>query len=445
MTANDNDPRRPRVAIVGSGVAGLTAALGLQDDCDVVVFEAAPRRGGHILPHAVAGEAGQPRSVDTGFVVFIPQTYPKFTALLDWLGVEHGPAITPFRITDTVRDVAFEAAQLVGLCGKVLPAACRRDLLDLYRVLARLRKDGPGFIDNVPLSSWVADRGYQIETIELGVLPWVASFWGMSPDTVLTVSARVALREIARNSGPHGMHRVRPSTRAYLDALLEAAVRVEHRAERVVGLGLGGRDRDESPMVRTEAGEYPFDRIVLATDAAEAAALLERPDPAAHRVLAALPYVPTVAIVHHDPRWLPTTRQHWRTFHHRRARHGREISSTTTWVFDLLHEWTADPAAIERPTLLTTGEQRFEPERELDPERVAQVYRHRHLVATPAVVDALPKLDQLDRGRPFTLAGSYLGLGALHEDAVVSGARAADKIRNEFGICGYHWPWTKAE
>lgn len=427
---------RPSVAIVGGGIAGLTAALGLQGACRTVVFEARDRVGGHILPYPVTDPQGRPHAVDTAFVVFVPETYPRFTALLGHLGVAHAPAPTQFSITDELRGLSFGAGKLLELCGKVLPAACRRELLAFFQVLGRVRREGLGFLENVPLSQWLRQQGYQPETIELGVLPWVASFWGLQPETVLTVSARVALREIARNAGPLQMHRVVPSTQGYLDALVAALHDTELRPARALAVRLHDR-----PNVDTEAGSEAFDRVVVATDAIDARALLAEAGPRLHEVLGRFDYEPTVAVLHRDPGDLPEDRAKWCTFHHRRRRDADRVRSVTTWVLDLLHEWHDDPSRIVSPTLLATGDPGLVDEARIDPARVLAVFRHRHLVSTPQVVASLAELPALDEGQPFTLAGSYLGLGGLHEDALASGVRAADKVRCELGLGPAPWPW----
>jgi uncharacterized protein len=427
---------RPRVAIVGSGIAGLTAVLGLQDACDTVLYEASDRLGGHILPVAVPDPAGRPAAVDTGFTVFVPETYPQLTQLLAWLGVEHAPAPTRFRITDELRALSFEPGELLGLCGTRLPAACRRDLLRVGQTLLELRRRGPDIVDNVSLAEWVARQGFQAESVELGVLPWVASFWGLQPETVLGVSARVALREIARNAGPYQMHCVRPSSQRYLARLLERLrCAVRHQPVERVELA-------ERPLVWTAAGVEAFDRVIVATAADDARALLTNAPASVHAGLAVFHYEPTVAVLHRDTRRLPADRADWRTFHHRRRRDPDRVRSVTTWVMDLLHEWHADPSAIDSPTLLSTGDTGLVDAGLVDPQQTLAVFRHRHLVMTPAVVDALPGLPHLDEDAAFTLAGSYAGLGALHEDALGSGMRAADKVRRELGRPPMAWPWA---
>jgi predicted NAD/FAD-binding protein len=439
MHDREAEPRaseRPSVAIVGGGIAGLTAALGLQGACRTVVFEAHERVGGHILPYPVTDPRGRPHAVDTAFVVFVPETYPRLTALLGHLGVAHAPAPTTFRITDELRGLSFSAGELVQLCGTALPAACRRELLALFGVLVKVRREGPEAIDDVALSQWLQHQGWRSETIELGVLPWVASFWGLQPETVLTVSARVALRELARNAGPLQMHRVVPSTQGYLDALVAALHDTELRPERALAVRL-----HDGPRVETAGGSEAFDRVVVATDAIEARVLLAEAGSRLHEVLGRFEYEPTVAVLHRDTRDLPEDRTQWCTFHHRRRRDADRVRSVTTWVLDLLHEWHDDPARIEQPTLLSTGDPGLVDEARIDPARVLATFRHRHLVSTPQVVASLPELPALDEGQPFTLAGSYLGLGALHEDALASGVRAANKLRRELGLPPAAWPW----
>ena len=157
--------------------------------------------------------------------------------------------------------------------------------------------------------------------------------------------------------------------------------------------------------------------------------------------LEAIRYEETVAIVHRDTSLLPESKADWCTFHHRRRRDGSTTHTFTTWVFDLLHEWTDDPSKIETPTLLTTGSPGLLESGWIDPEQTLEVFRHRHLVSTPQVVDALPTLPGLADGHPITLAASYLGLGALHEDALVAGMRGADETRAALGLEAMQWPF----
>ncbi|MBV1860426.1 MAG: FAD-dependent oxidoreductase [Nannocystaceae bacterium] len=425
---------RPRVAIVGGGIAGLTAAIGLQDEVDTVLFEARSEVGGHILPVPVTGPSGAPVAVDTGFVVFVPGTYPQLTAMLGWLGIDHGAAVTPFRITDDVRDLSFPAANILKLCGDAIPKRCRRDLYRLYQCLLRIRKEGLDWIDNVPLQSWMDSQGFDLATVELGVLPWVASFWGIQPETVCGVSARVALREIARNAGPAGMHRVHPSTRGYLDALTQRVKNVRHA--KVSAVNVGGK-----PSVDVDGNSEAFDHVVVAVDAIAARGLLRGAPSNLDPVLAAFEYEPTAAVVHRDCSLLPADRSQWCTFHHRRRTDRDRTRSVTTWNFDLLHGWTTDPASSADPVLMTIGDRGILGSGIFAPDSVVAEFRHRHLVSTPAVVDALQELPKLDADQAFSLAGSYLGLGGLHEDAVRSGMRAADQARRQLGLCATCWPW----
>lgn len=425
---------RPRVAIVGGGIAGLTAAIGLQGVVDTVLFEARPEVGGHILPVAVTDPSGAPAAVDTGFVVFVPETYPEFTAMLGWLGVAHGSATTPFRITDDVRELSFPAADILKLCGDAIPKSCRRDLFRLYQCLLRVRKEGLDWIENVSLQAWMDAQGFDPATAELGVLPWIASFWGIQPETVCSVSARVALREIARNTGPAGMHRVHPSTRAYLDAL-------EQRVDNVRHARVSGVNVEAEPVLDVDGDLEVFDHVVVAVDAIDARRLIRGADTSVDSVLGAFEYEETAAVVHRDASLLPADPSRWCTFHHRRRCDRDRTRSVTTWVFDLLHEWIQDPADVREPVLLTIGDRGILDSGIIASESVVAQFRHRHLVSTPAVVDALERLPSVDVGQAFTLAGSYLGLGGLHEDAVRSGMRAASQVRLRLGLEAPRWPW----
>ena len=415
---------RPRVAIVGAGIAGIGAALELQDDHDVVLFDGAPEIGGHILPVKVDGPSGEPAWVDTGFVIFVAHIYPRVCALLERLGVAHEPAATEFRITDDPRGLSFAPGELLRMCGKQLPKRCRGELLRVHQALQQLRKDGMSSIDNVSMAEWIERQGFCRETAELGVLPWVASFWGLQPETVLRVAAPVALREISRNAGPHPMHHVVPSTRAYLDALIAALAPTQIRRARVDRVTL-----DERPRVAINGHEEAFDQVVLAVGADDARRLLQDPPPRLAACLEVFRYEPTAAVLHHDAGLLPTDRADWRTFHHRRREDSDRHRSMTTWVLDLLHAWTGDPTTIARPTLLSTGDPGLLGNAIIDPALVHTRFEHRHLVMTPEVVEAVAELAPASEGLPVILAGSYCCVGALHEEALLSGEQAAARVR----------------
>ena len=427
---------RPRVAVVGSGASGLTAALGLQDDCEVILYESGPRLGGHILPAAVERTDGGTAHVDTAFVVFVPETYPTFTKLLGALAIEHARARTQFRVDDELHEVAFEPAQLLSLCGKKIPKACRGDLLRVHKLLTTIRKEGMQTVPNVPLQTWAQDAGFQRETLELGIVPWVASFWGLQPRTVLTVSAPVALREMARNAGPLRMHRVVPSTQVYKEAFLAAVGRAEIRREHVERIELESR-----PVVHTDAGAESFDRVVCATSA-EVARTFFGDAREIQSALAPFNYESSVAVLHTDPRDLPPAREDWRTFHHRRRQEGEHTHAVTTWVMDLLHEWEESALDIDTPTLLSTGDPTLVDR--IDAAKTREVFEHRHLVMTPQVVDAVPGLHRMFADGAIALTGAYASVGALHEDAIVSGARAAALVRESLGLAAPAWPWAGA-
>jgi len=412
---------RPRVAIVGAGIAGIGAALQLQDDHDVVLMDGAPEIGGHILPVRVDRPQGE-AWVDTGFVIFVAETYPRVCALLERLGVAHEPAATKFRIDDDPRGLSFEPGDLLRMCGKELPKRCRMELLRVHQALQRLRKDGMGSVDNVPMATWIEQLGLCDETAELGVLPWVASFWGLQPETVLKVAAPVALREISRNAGPHPMHHVIPSTRVYLDALIKALERSEIRRALVERVTLDGR-------VIVNGQAEAFDRVILAVPADDARRLLADPPARLASVLETFHYEPTAAVLHHDTTLLPSDQTRWCTFHHRRREDADRRRSMTTWVLDLLHDWTDDPSTIERPTLLSTGDRGLLGDDVIAADAVHTRFEHRHLVMTPEVVDAVTQLEPATAGLSVVLAGSYCCVGALHEDALHSGQRAATRVR----------------
>ncbi|MCA9691361.1 MAG: FAD-dependent oxidoreductase, partial [Myxococcales bacterium] len=420
---------RPRVAVVGGGVAGLAAALELQGAFDVTLFERA-RLGGHIAPLPIVDVDGQQRYVDGGFILFSEAAYPQTCRFLQRLGVEVEASRPSLVVDDRARGLAFARADVVSQFGASLSAQCGRDYMGLMKLVLALRDRGHPGVDDQPLGELLAARGVHPDLRDCVLVPELAAPWGLAVEQVLAMSAHTALETMLRHfteaqAETRGRPRlmIKGSTIAYLQALTAALTRV---GVRVVREGVARVDVDgRGVQLRFETGVERFDAAVLAVPADAALAMLGAPEPAQAAALGAVGYEDKLGILHSDARLLARDEplRSAEITYARRTVAGRTLG-ISTWRLDQIHGLTT-----AAPTLLTLGDPELLAAGVIASDQLREVLRFRHCtlgLSHRRAIDALARLN--DRG-PIFFAGAYFGATAIHESAYTSAVAAAGALR----------------
>ena len=408
------------VAIVGSGIAGLGCAHFLHRDFDITVFEREPRAGGHSNTVSVPTlGANMSVPVDTGFMVFNRVTYPLLCRLFDALDV---PAVKT-DMSFSVRD----ASSGLEWCGSSLNHlfAQRRNLLrprfwKMLRQIDRFNKEGaqalndPAFA-SMTLAEYVAARGYGADFLALYLVPMSAAVWSTPPAMLLDFPATTLLR-FFHNHGFLGLHTqhqwwtIAGGSREYVQRLTAPwrdRIRLGDPARGIERTGSGIR-------ITTEHGvRQRFDRVIVATHADEALALLSDPTAREREVLGAFQYQHNRATVHGDTSVMPRTRLAWASWNY-------EIPCGPNGDAPATHYWmnSLQPLGDSPPVFVSVnGEQR------IDPRTVHQTIEYAHPLFNRAAVDAqsaLPSLNLAGDDETGTyFCGSYARYG-FHEDALWS-------------------------
>jgi predicted NAD/FAD-binding protein len=413
---------RERIAVVGSGVSGLTAAYLLARVHDVILFEADERLGGHAHTHSVAGSQG-PLAVDSGFIVFNDRTYPVLQRLFAELGVQGRPTEMSMSVRDDVSGIEFAGGR--GLPGFV---ARPRQLIDpaYWRMLTGVRRFhrlAREFLaqtddeDTTTLGEFVRAAGFGPDFIRLYAVPVVACVWSTGGGDALDYPARYLFRFLDH----HGMLSIGDSpqwftvvggSRSYVDAI--AARLPDIRRGRPVRAVLRHPDRVE--VIDAAGGRIQVDRVVIATHPDQALSLLADPLPLEEEVLGAFRYSTNEAVLHRDPSLLPLSRGAQASWNYL-VRGDREPAEAgppmvTYWMNRLQGLPTSDPLFV---TL--NGSDR------ISPEHVVASMTYDHPLYDVAAVRAQRRLAQLSVGRT-AYAGAYHGWG-FHEDGARSGVAAA--------------------
>jgi uncharacterized protein len=418
-----------RVAVVGSGVAGLVCAHLLHQEHDVTVYEVNDRPGGHTNTVEVE-VGGEIRPVDTGFIVYNDRTYPGFVGLLRHLGVETKDSDMSFSVSDERTGLEWRGTSLSTLFAQRRNAVnprFQRMLLDVVRfnrAARRLATDGtdPG----LTLGEFLAGGRWSRELVDGYLVPLGSAIWSADP----TSFAQIPVLTFARFFDNHGLLRLGDQPRwrtieggaaRYVEAILRplaGRVRFGARVEKVVR-----RPAEGTVELRTTDGDpAEFDHVVLAAHSDQALRLLADPTVAEREILGAIRYQPNQATLHTDQRLLPRNRRAWASWnYHRMAADTGQ--ATVTYYMNRLQ-------GIESsvPILVTLNR-----DADIDPSAVLGRFDYDHPVLDAAAVRAQRRRDEISGHGGTSFAGAYWGHG-FHEDGVQSALHVCRRL-------GVEVPW----
>ncbi len=427
-------PDRQRIAIVGSGIAGLACAHELGPDHDVVVFEAAPRLGGHANTVDVDDPTAGRLAVDTGFIVHNDRNYPHLVRLFEELDVPTVETEMSFGVTDRDPDSPTHGLTYRATSPDTL-FADRRNLVRpamwrMLRDIVRFYRDANGFLDNggddaMPLDEFVHERGYGREFVELHLVPMGASVWSADPTSFGRFPAR-SLFAFLRHHGLLGVgdrpqwRTIVGGSRVYVQAIADRFPGVIRMSTPVLRLerptGLGG------PTVVTRHGRETFDRVIVAAHSDQALAMIDDPSEVQRSILGAIRYQPNSAVLHTDTGLLSPKPRAWAAWNYDR-RSGAQDSATLTYDMTALQHLPG-----ERRYLVSLNSHDH-----IDPARVIQTIDYAHPVFDGPAIRAQRRFDEIDGVDGFHFCGAWWGYG-FHEDGIASGKRVCDRISAGIGV-----------
>ena len=393
-----------RIAVIGSGIAGLGAAYALSKGHDVEVFERAERVGGHThtVPHQVAGRS---LPLETGFIVHNEETYPNLVRLFRELGVRTQSSEMSFSVSCEHHGLEYS--------GRRLPMS--RLTTEILRFLRRGRHvlDDPRYAD-WSLERYVAETGYSRQFRDHYLVPMCAALWSTPPSQTLAFPLVYAIRFFA-NHGLLGFRRLQWRTvtggsQTYVQALCE-------RLCVHVGAGVRSiRRHDDGVDLRLAGDELRrFDGVVVATHADQALRLLEDPSDEERRLLGVFATVENDVVLHTDERFLPRRRGVRSSWNYQLPDCGSAAGAPTmTYYLNRLQRLDEDEQYCV--TLNRTAE--------IDPARIIRRITYRHPLVTLASMRAQPELPHLNGPRRTAFAGAWQGY-CFHEDGLRSGLAAA--------------------
>lgn len=425
---------RPSVAVVGSGVSGLTAAYLLQRRYDVTLYERDDRLGGHAHTHDVESSGGGTIPVDSGFIVHNERTYPWLTKLFAELGVTTRETEMSMSVSCRVCGLEYAGARgLRGLFAQRSAITDRRFLRMLPEITrfhrqARRLLHAPSLddrsADSLSLGGFLTACGFSRFFTTHFMLPLVAAVWSSGAGDALRYPARYLFRFLDH----HGMLRVHGSptwrtveggSRSYVERAAKhlSAVRTSTPVRAITRHADGVELRTD-----TDSVEHA-DHLVVATHADQALALLTDPTPLESDLLGAFESTVNPTVLHTDARLLPGSTGARASWNYVLAGctdlDDGGPGVTMTYYLNRLHRLGAE--AGDTHYLVSLGSSG-----EIDPATVIATMRYEHPLYTARSVAAAQRAPELTTART-AYAGAWQGWG-FHEDGCASGVRAAASL-----------------
>jgi predicted NAD/FAD-binding protein len=421
-----------RVAVIGSGVAGLGASWLLSLRHRVSLYEKASYFGGHANTVTVGAPEGQV-PIDTGFIVYNTACYDNLVAWFERLGVETAETNMSFAVSLKDGEIEYSSNGLTGLVGTMQNALrpghwrMLRDALLFFGDAQRDLHDAT--LKSVPLGEYLERRGYGRGFVDHHILPMACAIWSTPEEHVLDFPTTAFLRFFAN----HGLLRAfaRPKwrtvsggSRSYVKKALEGLA-----GEAFAARGVRRILRQPSGViVEDDTGKREhYDHVVLATHADQALGLLGDADDEERDVLGSFRYASNNAVLHTDATLMPQRRRLWASWNYLSGRgHQAGALSDSYWMNKL------QPLATRQDYFVTLN-----PWRDITPGRVVQSFHYDHPMFDERAIAAQSRIWPLQGRRRTWFCGSYAGYG-FHEDALQSGLEVAERLG------GVERPWRLA-
>lgn len=414
---------KQKIAVVGSGISGLSAAWLLSKKHQVTLFEAGSHIGGHANTVEMETAEGV-IAVDTGFIVFNELNYPNLTRLFAHLNVPTNQTEMTFALSQDAGDYEYSGLGASGFFGQksnIFNLQHWRLLQDILRFFKTVRANVHQYPENISLGDFLRAEDYSSSFVENHIVPMGAAIWSTDMQDMLDFPARSFVNFYAN----HGMlqiadrplwRTVKGGSREYVSRLIEDGkfeIQKNNAVTKLVRRNGFAQICDARGTVR------PFDQVVLATHADTALALIEEPTPLEQELLSLFPYQKNRAVLHRDPRFMPKRKKLWSSWNYLKKGERNTTKLCLTYWMNRLQNLPT------KSNIFVT----LNPHDEIHPKLAVQEFEYDHPVFHASGIAAQKKLWQLQGQNRTWFCGSYFGYG-FHEDGIQSGLAVAEQLGN---------------
>jgi uncharacterized protein len=412
------------IAIIGTGIAGMGCGYFLHRSHDVALFEQNDYVGGHTNT-VIVDEEGTPIPIDTGFMVYNEVTYPNLTRLFRELGVPTIETSMSFSVQHVPSGLEFCGSGLNGLFGQ------RKNLFSprFFRLLRNISRfnneaseilDDPRYLDYT-LDRYVTEKGYSADFLYRYLIPMSSAVWSTPPEKMLDFPAMTLVR-FFKNHGflgldtQHQWRTVCGGSRVYRDLLIapfKQNIHVRTPVRRVF------RQAQQVVVETSDGSRRLFDKVIFASHADQALAMLSDATDSEHRLLREFKYQTNIAKLHMDEHVMPRNRKLWSSWNYRIEADVRgAVKPSTIYYMNSLQKVSRKQnyfVSIDDPGTVR-------------PEQILKTITYEHPLYTPQAAAAQRELSSLNENGPVYFCGSYFRYG-FHEDALTSAVQLCERLR----------------
>ncbi len=423
--------RRKKIAVIGSGISGSSAAWALSMQHDVTLYEKDARPGGHTATVEIDYN-GTPLSVDTGFIVYNELNYPNLTAMFAHLGVATHESNMSFALSLDQGKLEWGGDNLSTLFAQKRNVFRPSFLLMLREVLRFnricLEDRAAGHLAARTIGDYLTWRGFSPSFMNNYLVPMAAAIWSTPAKQTLEFPATYFVNFFENH---RLIYTERPIWRTVTGGSRTYLGKLHRPLGDKVRLGCGAvnvrRSQAGVDILDTTGQEQSFDHVILACHTDQALAMLERPTDEERAILSAIPYRPNRVILHRDASLMPKRKKVWASWNYLRSSSGSPEANVAVsyWMNRL------QGIAPELPLFVTLN-----PDREPDPALVFGEYSYDHPQFGSDAMEVQARLKLIQGHNHTSFAGAWTGYG-FHEDGLSSGIAAAEPLGGVF-------PWRTA-
>jgi predicted NAD/FAD-binding protein len=414
-----------KIAIIGSGISGLTAAYQLNPKHDISLFEKEDRIGGHTATKQIH-LAGQDYAIDTGFIVYNDWTYPNFIKLMNELGVASQPTEMGFSVTAHQGDYEYSGAGLNGLFAQ-RKNICSLKHWKMLRDIIRFNREAiadleAGTLDSeATLAQYLASNGYSQQFIDYYLVPMGCAIWSSSTDMMLDFPLQFFVR-FFKNHGLLSVknrpqwHVLKGGSSSYLDKLTAS---FNHNIHLNSDIASVSRHAQGATLTFADGQQQSFDQVIFACHSDQALQLLSDASEAEKAVLGDIHYKSNDVVLHYDDALLPKNKKTWSSWNYLLSQTQQE-HAVLTYNMNILQGIESDKNFC---VTLNASDQ-------IDDSKVLGRYQYSHPVFTEAAIAAQQQWPSINGKQHTWFCGAYWANG-FHEDGCSSGLRVAQALGAE--------------
>ena len=403
-----------KIAIIGSGISGLTCAYMLNRKHDITIFEKNDYIGGHTHTHEIE-YSGRKWNIDSGFIVYNERTYPNFINILDRLGVERQLTRMGFSVKSEKNDLEYAGHSLNGLFAQrsnLFRPSFIRMLRSMWRFNSEARSDLKGLDSETTLGEYLKSNGYPEEFIQHFIIPIGAAIWSTVPNQMMDMPAIFFIRFFEN----HGMLQIvdRPNwwvitggSKRYVEKMVdgfENKIRLSSPVKNV-------KREDGNITVQFGASSLDsenFDSVIFATHSNQSLAMLDAPTKEEIEILSAIKYQKNDALLHYDDSILPKRKNAWSSWNYL-LDEDQSKAVALTYNMNILQSLKSDRTFC---VSLNSGNL-------VDESKVIKELSYDHPLFTTSSINAQSRKHEISGKNNTYYCGAYWRNG-FHEDGVMS-------------------------